>query len=119
MSKEKVEIELPDSMTSVGSGLATALRKAPEMLTMLIMLAGFFWYLHDLEKLHQREDARLDALSELRSEYCHKVQENAIEAMNGLSQALQQQTKVFSELRMSIEELRRTVEDLEERVNKN
>jgi hypothetical protein len=116
--KESFEIEIPDSLSNLGLAGSHFMRKAPEMLTMLVMLAGFLWYLHDLEKANQREDARLDKIADIRIEHCHDVQAAGIKTMERLADALDSQARVFSELERSIEELAKRIEDLEEEIKR-
>jgi len=117
--KESFEIEIPESLSSIGVAGGQFARKAPELLTMLVMLGGFLWYLHDLENANQREDARLDKLADVRIEHCHDVQAAGIQAMARLADALESQARVFSELERSIEELAGRIEDLEEQIKRN
>jgi hypothetical protein len=116
--KESFEIEIPESLSGISMAGSHFARKAPEMLTMLIMLGGFLWYLHDLENANQREDARMDKLADVRIQHCHDVQEAGIKTMDRLADALDSQARVFSELERSIEELARRIEDLEEEIKK-
>jgi hypothetical protein len=116
--KESFEIEIPESLSSIGVAGSQFARKAPEMLTMLVMLAGFLWYLHDLEESNRREDERLDRLADVRIEHCHDVQEAGIKTMDRLAEALESQALVFSELEGSIEELAKRIEDLEEEIKR-
>jgi hypothetical protein len=115
---EKLEIEIPESVTVGTKAASQFITRVPELFVLVCIVGGFFWYLHDLAMIQRDRDAQNDLVAKTRIENCHNIQEESVEAMKELAKALTQQSVVFAELRSTVDELRRSIESLEEKVDK-
>jgi len=79
-------------------GIDNLTKQAPTMVVFLLLVGLFLYY-------QEREKARGDLIARNRVEVCHRVQEDSIEAIKKLTEAMQLQAIAFNELSVRLEKV--------------
>ncbi len=76
---------------------------APQWAVVVVICAGFLFYLDRREQREVEREKRIDQVAELRIEQCHAVQASANEIMQELAEALKDQSRTMDRLQQTIE----------------
>ena len=107
---DQLKIGLPKSVSSSLTGLGSAMKHAPALLAIIILVGGFLWYLERHDVRESAEHSRVDQLASLRIQTCHALQERSVQSIEILNETLRDQTEAFIAMTNTLEALEKEAE---------
>jgi len=105
-------------MSDAVASFFESLKKQPQLMFSIALVAVFLYYM-DRRDANQIELARTeDMVTRQRIEQCHGIQVQSNEALLRLSTALDKQQATFERLSIAIEDLRRSINDHDSRIER-
>ena len=93
-------------MSKEAENLTYSLKKSPQLVSLLLIVGGFIYYLIRHDEMQVKSQERDDMVAKQRIDRCHLNQSRATEIMDKLNTSLNSQGHAFHELSVTLRDLR-------------
>ena len=96
-------------MGKESENLTESLKKSPQMVTILIVVGAFLFYLYRHDELSSKAQEREDLVAVQRIQRCHSIQEDSTAVMDKLNNTLNSQGNAFHELSVTLRDIKNII----------
>jgi len=93
-------------MSKEGENITGSLKKSPQLVSLLLIVGGFIYYLIRHDDMQLQSQMRDDMVAKQRIDRCHLNQARSTEIMDKLNTSLNSQGNAFHELSVTLRDLR-------------
>lgn len=104
----------PNTQAKIESTLSQLAKQSPALVVMLLLMAGFGYFLHIQEQEATKQYILESKVDDLRIEQCHAIQREAMSVMGNLSEIMRAQGQAFVTMTTTLE---LHMEHIEEKVD--